>query len=331
MFKNKKGMFYLLLASILIMVMIYIFIAYKEYRYTDRQKVVETRLRTINDFIKSIDTDSDRVIYISGFRALIAMEDYVARSGQYFNNRSHMEESFRLAFYNGTVNGTQVDVLVNASYKDYLDKLRVIAGRIGLDIDINVTGITLYHQSPWSVTVNVTTLVNITDRKGLANWHFPKIYHAEVSLTNIRDPVYSVAAYGRVPNTIRKSSITDFVNDSNNDTTNLMIHINNSYYVESTLAPSFLMRMEGNWSASEYGIESLVNIHELDIQLVNYSHTRSIVDYVLFGNASGYNVTLCNFPDMGSMYDWFVIDSNHSTVSNDPYELNSTELERMPC
>ena len=83
-----------------------------------------------------------------------------------------------------------------------------------------------------------------------------KDYNTSVSLINIRDPIYSVYTYGRVPNTIRITNVTDYVNDSNNDTSQLRYHINHSFYVENILSPSFLMRLEGNFSKSPYGIES---------------------------------------------------------------------------
>lgn len=311
--RNKKGVFYLLIAVLFVAVMVFVFLAYKQYAYTDRQKVVETRVRTINDFIKDIDVDSKRVIYISGFRALIALEDHVARTGDYLNDS---EELFRIAFYNGTVNGTHVDILVNSSYSDYLGKLNLIAGKIGITIDINTTNIILYHETPWSVSVNVTNHINITDTRGLANWEFDKTYSTDVSLMNIRDPVYSVYTYGRIPNTIRRSNITvDYVNDTNNDTTWLLYLINNSFYIENDLAPSFLMRLKGNFSNSTHGIESLVYVPELIYQGVNYSTTRSIVDYILFTNVIGYGATACV---VDNMPNWFRIDLNHTSK----YEVN---------
>ena len=310
--RNREGVFYVLISALFIIVMILVFLAYKEYAYTDRQKVIETRIMTINDFIKDIDSDSKRVIYISGFRSLIALEDYVASTGEYLNNT---EELFRIAFYNGTVNGTAVEILENSSYSDYLEKLRVIAGRIGLDLDLNVTNITLYHDSPWSIHVIVTTHVNIADKKGLAKWDFYKDYNTSVSIINIRDPVYSVATKGRIPNTIRITNITDYVDDATNDTTNLLLHINNSFYTENALAPSFLMRLEGNFSSSPYGIESLVYLPELAVQGVSYSTTKSIVDYILFSNITGYEEKACNVDNMPS---WFKIDLNHTAK----YEVN---------
>jgi hypothetical protein len=312
----------MLLTSVFIMVMILVFLAYKEYAYTDQQKVVETRINTINDFIKSIESDSKRVIYISGFRSLIALEDYVARSGQYFNNMSDIEDHFRVAFYNGTVNGTAVDILTNSSYKEYLSRLKVIADKVGIDIDINVTGITLYHDSPWSVNVIVSTNVNLTDQRGVAKWEFDKNYTTSVSIINIRDPVYSVSTYGRAPNTIRISNFTDFVN-ATNDTTNLSYHVNNSYYMANSLAPDFLMRLEGNFSNSTHGIESFVYIPKLIDQVVNYNTTKSIVDYVLFSNITGYETKACNVQNMPS---WFKIDINHTQAPSPNYieSLNYT-------
>ena len=310
MLNNKKGLFYLFLSILFVVIMILVFLAYKEYTYVDRQKVIETRIQTINDFIKDIDADSKRVIYISGFRALIAVEDYVASSGRYLNDS---EEIFRIAFYNGTVNGTDVEILENSSYYDYLERLRLIADRIGLDIDINVTDITLYHDSAWSVNVIVTTQVNITDKKGLAKWDFDKDYNTSVSLMNIRDPVYSVYTFGRVPNTIRISNISknDFVDElNNNDTTQLQVHVNSSLYAENTLAPSFLMRLKGNFSSSPYGIESFVFIPELQVQEVSYSDSRSIIDYILFSNITGYQTKACYVDHMDN---WFKIDINHTS------------------
>lgn len=313
--KNKRAMFYLLVSSIFIAVMVVVFLAYKEYSYIDKQKVFETRIRTINDFIKSIDTDSDRVMYISGFRSLIALEDFVARTGVYLNDT---EEYFRIAFYNGTVNGSKVDVLINSSYYDYLEKLKVIAGRMGMNIDINVTGITLFHLTPWTIGVNVTCQINLTDQRGLARWDFTKIYHTNVSIISIRDPLYSVATIGRVPNTIRISNITDFVG-SDNDTANLMYHVTKSLYLNNSLAPSFLMRFEGNFSNSAYGIESFVNIPDLISQGVPYNNSRSIIDYVLFNNITGYENITCSVQNITDAYPWFKIDTNHTMPPSPEY------------
>ncbi len=313
--RGKKGLLYVFIACLFVVVMMIVFLAYKQYSYSDRQKVVQTRIMTVNEFIKDIDFDSKRVIYISAFRSLIALEDHVAQTGEYLDDS---EELFRIAFYNGTINGTAVEILENSTYSDYLERLNVISRRIGLAVDINVTDITLYHDSPWSVNVIVSTHVNVTDSRGLARWEFDKDYETSVNLTNIRDPIYSVSTYGRVPNTIRRTNISDSEFVVDNETTGLMTHINSSFYHENILAPSFLMRLAGNFSPSLHGIESLVNLQELVVQGVGYNASRSIVDYVLFANQTEFVRDWCYVDNMPS---WFRIDVNHTEI----YELEGLD------
>ncbi len=328
--------------------LITVFLIYKEYSYTDQQKVTENRITTINDFIRSIDTDSKRVIYISGFRALIAMEDYIAKTGRYLNgtinDTQNPENLFRCAFYYGTVNvsstncsnGSVVDVLKNSTYSDYLNKLREIASTVGIDINItvpNITGVYFYQETPWQVIVNVTVQVNLSDRnlscntsQCLARWNFNKAYSANISIINLRDPVYIVATYGKVQNAIRITNTTDFV--INKDPAGLMNHIRNMSYNASSLAPNFLMRLAGrlNESSACCGIESFVYIPNLLSQGLSYNTSRSIIDYILFnsGNVSVYeNVTLCvqNITD-NPAYSWFKIDVNH-TVTPSPHYIDN--------
>ncbi|MBN1793143.1 hypothetical protein JW826_05660 [Candidatus Woesearchaeota archaeon] len=303
---GKKGLFYIYISSVLLLILIIVFFIYKEYKFTDRQKVMETRLIAVNDFLKDMEYDSKRVIYVSGFRSLIALEDYVSQRGQYLNDT---EEIFRIAFYNGTVNGTAVDVLQNSSYSDYLGKLQEISRRIGIDVFVNVTNITLYHDSPWSVKVIISARILVNDTRGLANWDFAKNYTTSVPLTNIKDPLYSIGTYGKIPNPIRQTNVSDYVLSPSNNTENLQIHLNNSFYIENTKAPSFLMRLSGNFSPSPYGIESLVYLPELDTQGVEYDSDKSLVDYVFFTNLTGYALLAC---DVDNMPSWFKIDLNHT-------------------
>ena len=316
---GKKGAFYIYVSSLFLIIVIIIFVVHNKYQYADKQKVLETRILAINDFLKDVEFDSKRVIYVSGFRSLIAIEDYVSKTGSYLNDTEYM---FKVAFYNGTVNGTKVDVLENASYSDYLVKLKLLSQQIGIDVYLNVTDVVLYQESPWSVKVIVQAHVYVNDTKGLAEWEFEKNYTTEVPLQNIRDPVYSVGTLGKVPNAIRPTNVTDFVDDATNETYGLQEHINSTYYISNTDAPSFLMRLSGNFSPSPYGIESLVYIPELDTQGVTYSSSKSIVDYVFFTNVTGYNQDACSVDNMPS---WFRIDLNHTNK----YEVN--QLDYSVC
>ena len=350
--ENRKGVFYLLLTAIFISVMVIVFLSYHEYSFTNKQKVVETRVMALNDFIKSIESDSKNVIRITGYRALIALEDYVATTSlEYFANDSDMQEHFKKAFYygnftvncttnanciaNGTLNYTQMDILNDSAYINYLQKLKGIAAKLGIDIDVNVTDVLFSQSSPWSVEVVVTTNIIISDQKNLSSWNFSRNYTTSVSIINIRDPVYSVSTLGKARNPIRAwPDNLAFV--IGNDTTNIMNFTNNSYYVNNTLAPSFLMRFEGrlNESSACCGIESFVNIPKLSDQGIPYNSSRSIVDYIYFSDnanitASYSNVT-CYVQNITTTptYYWFKIDVNHTKSPSPNYIGN---LNRTLC
>ena len=86
-----------------------------------------------------------------------------------------------------------------------------------------------------------------------------------------------------------------------NDTSILEEHLLESYYINHTDAPSFLMRFKGDFSASPFGIESMVNVEELFEQGL-FKKNRSVIDYLYFGNSSttGIGKDYCDFTDLDS-------------------------------
>ena len=91
------------------------------------------------------------------------------------------------------------------------------------------------------------------------------------------------------------------------DVSNLQKHVDNSLYINSSLAPSFLDRLQGKLSANANGIESLVNLQKLSNQGLSIS-SKSVVDYIYFSsnNPSSYNIN--------GMYNWFRLDNDHLDI-----------------
>jgi hypothetical protein len=91
-------------------------------------------------------------------------------------------------------------------------------------------------------------------------------------------------------------------------------HINNSYYIENPLAPSFLERLEGNLTGGNNvaGIESIINYLEIENALgpENVFSSRSVVDYEYF---KGSNNPTNNYVSMG-LPAWFKLDSDHEST-----------------
>lgn len=309
---NKKGYAYLLTAAILIAIVLIVFLTVERYKFQDRQEIDEVRIKTLNDFVKGFNDDVKRATYISAFRTLLALEDNIATTGIFFNNT---EEQFKETFYYGTINGKQVAIVNDSSMLDYLGRINNISNSMNINSQINITNIALSHKDPWTLLVKVSASVNISDVNRLASWNYEKEFETELPIENLRDPLYSTFTNNRVPNTVIKNPYSELINDSNNDTANLEGLINNSYYVESADAPSFLMRFENDTSADPNGIESIVNVKDISDQDITVYSDRIKIDYMYFNDISASKI--CDFEGLDTDYA-LVLPANRA----DEYEVN---------
>ena len=147
--------------------------------------------------------------------------------------------------------------------------------------------------------------MEVRDNKQTSSWSINKDVSTNLSITGLEDPLYVVNSYGRVSNTIRASPFEHFVIGSSID--NLLEQINKSYYISTNMSPTYLMRLEGDLSSSEIGIESLVNLQEFIDQSLTIKG-RSAVDYIYFGDQITVNHRINGTPS------WFKLDSEHLSV-----------------
>ena len=91
------------------------------------------------------------------------------------------------------------------------------------------------------------------------------------------------------------------------DVSNLKKHVENSYYINSSLAPGFLNRLQGKLSSNANGIESLVNLQKLSNQGITIK-SKSVVDYIYFSENNP-----VSYPIIG-MQNWFRIDEAHLDI-----------------
>ncbi len=282
----------------------------------EKHEAIIQRILTFNDFLNNIESDLKRLSRITGFRAFLAMEDYIASHGVFLNNT---EETFKEVFYSGFVNGVEEPIMENSSLKYYLEHLQEKASQIGLSLTITVENISLRQVSPWTVEVALTLTINASDVNGLMSWNYQTTTESEFSIIDLRDPLYSVNTAGKVHNTIRQSNVTDFI-IGDNDTSPLMQHVINGFYKASTKAPSFLMRFTNNLSNSSFGIESLVYIPLLTAQNLQVDESKSIVDYLYFSNVTG----TAQVYDCENLPEWFRIDYDHES----DYDIDSLNCTR---
>lgn len=310
MCKNKRAIFFTFVAIILLSALVFSFSIYSRYRMRTRGLVIETRVNTMNSFMKDIDKDIIRGGFISSHRSILTMVEYVSANGVYIDN---VEDRFEEVFLNGTINSSAQALMSDTTFNDWISRMQSQGGKINLELDFNINSITINHSEPWRVDVYIDTNIYVNDASDIAAWNVTRMIKTVVPIEGFEDPIYAINTNAKVLNIVNKTPFTDFVT-GNNDTSNLQSHTDNSYYVAWSSAPSFLMRIEGNLSASPYGIESLINLQKLIDRGIDVEE-RSVVDHVYWSNKSVSSYNINNMPS------WFMMDDE-----NNPDE-NMTHLE----
>jgi hypothetical protein len=317
-FMNRRGYFYTV--SVLFFAAIFLAVFFAQSDISEPVTAQQERVASMDDFISDLHRDIDRAAFIAGFRSLIALEEHVADSGEYLTNLS---ANFTEAFTNGSVGGEAYEVLDNSTFQDYITRVQQEAQQFGLRLNITLLNVTLYHISPWQVSVDYAANISVNDSRGTSRWYYTQFFSTQVNLFGLRDPLYSVETNNKLPNSIdRFDNFDEFVDDAGdaNDTTVLQAFLSEGYYTASDLAPNFLMRFTGNFSADEFGIESLVNLEDLDAQGEIVSTTRSVVDHVYFTTAGS-----ADWCSVQNMPEYFRLDDEHRIQ----FEID--ELDYSPC
>lgn len=298
---NKRGIFFTALVLVIITLF---FITYTIYNDIGEEKSTRQRVETLNSFLFSTEQDMSRQLYIAGFRSIFLIEDRIIKSGSYV---TPLDTHFQNAFFNGTMFSEPQTLLVGATFSDMQTTINEKADKISAYVTLSNPVLSVSQEDPWNVKLTLTTQLYMSDASNSdqASWNKTQVTVAYVPVTHFEDPLYLINTNGLITNKITKTPFTTFVSGSN--VANLTTHVENSYYTASTLAPSFLNRLQGINTASPVGIESLVNLEEVSLKGVTILD-KSIVDYIYF---SSQNPTASPIQGMPS---WFKIDQPHLAV-----------------
>jgi hypothetical protein len=205
---------------------------------------------------------------------------------------------------NGTINGETQSLMADTTFMDWVDSMKEQGSSININIDFDIESITINQSDPWAVDVYIEANIFVEDVTEIARWNTTKIITSSIPIEGFEDPTYAVKTNGKILNVINKTPYTSFV--SGTDTSNLQSHTTNSYYLAWSTGPSFLMRLEGDFSSSPQGIESLINLQKL-IDQGEETSARSVVDHIYWSNKS---VTSY---DIDYMPGWFMMDDEYNS------------------
>jgi hypothetical protein len=302
---KKRAIFYSILSILFVSLAVFALITYSSAnRLRSQMYVVETRVYAMNDLSSDIEDDLGREMYISGYRALSAVVNYVVTSGTFV---ADTQNSFEEAFMNGTVENSSSALMADSTFPDWLARIQSIGDKLNVDISMKLSNLTIYHVAPFQVNVSADVELNLTDPE-VANWSRRLKISRTIAIDGFEDPVYVVNTYGKMTNrlnsTIYESRYTKGSGASFNPV-NLSMHANNSLYAQNVNAPSYLMRIENNLGASQFGIESMVNINALKEHGIT-AKQKTVIDYIYFSDSSPASYKVKKMPA------WFMIDISRS-------------------
>ena len=290
--RNKKGIFFTLAAIALATIILLSFNVYTGYRLKDKMEVIEIRIGTMNNFIKDLENDIDNAIFISGFRGLLSLEDYMMENDKFFDpdgsDAPKRDDAFSDAFLYGTIDSDKMSLMEDNNFINWTKRMVAEANKTDINLEFNVDSVSIRHTSPWIVEITVQLDITVKDKKNTASWIITnKDYTGQINITGeykagidkdkFVDPLYLIEYNGDVNNTIRATPYSNWPDD-------LSSHLNGYYYIENTDAPSYLDRFENNPGPDSNGIESLVTERLKDAGIAINSG-KSAVDYLYFGTS----------------------------------------------
>lgn len=294
--KNKKAVIFTTLTIVMLSLF---FLGFSMFALVQNRDAINDRVESLNNFVFSVEEDLPRQLYISGFRSIFLFEKMILESGSYISN---FNSTFEELFYNGTLYGENQDLMIGATFSEIIDNINIKANKVNANISLSNPFIEIFQEDPWNIKIILRVDMKIKDNAELVLWNKTKEIISYIPIQGFEDPLYIVNGNGLVSNKINKTIYSDFVDGT--DVSNLLEHLENSYYIESSDAPSFIDRLQGKTSANINGIESLVYLPKLSAQGISIKD-KCVVDYIYFSN----NNPSVNI--VSGMPSWFKIDDSH--------------------
>lgn len=314
-----KGIFYSIMIALFMIPILALIVFYSQVT-TSQNIATEIRADEMQYFSESIEEDLSRFIQINGKRALVAVIN-LTQNGTVLDNAP-----LRLAeiIENGTLYGNQT-FADQKNLTMWEKNISDIASRSGFDINLKIMSFNVTQNDSFSLLFSTLVYLNISDAS--ADIGISKNLTAEtsVSIENIIDPLYLNRTNGKIFKTIKRSPHMPFnkITVSSPDFVNLTNDIKNDFYQNSTDGPSFLDRLEGKLTNhyQPYGLESFVNLQDLQSVGLPINSLLSDLDYQYWANVHGYYINVSYQSD--PIYHWFRIGADNYYVENGLLNMTS--------
>ena len=312
---NRKGIFFTFIAITLIAVLLLVFTPQADISLQKNTQAIDTRISVVDNYITDLENRYfETILRASAYKAILSMVYYMNSTGSYITN---FDASFSEIMVTGKINGIPIDsitgkkIMENNTLADWSNKIIGIAkDTLNVNTTITIINVSGFQTKPWNIDSSL--LVNYSVQSNVADWKRSALITATISIEGLNDPYYLVNTNKAHTNQIKKSSVE--FNEWN--IAKAREHLRNGTYVhwENSDAPSFLMRLTNNMSASSCcGIESFVNPNKITPS----DQRESYADYFFWQHKFANNCTqLYNITGLWDEFRYFKLDFEHVTRYN---------------
>ncbi len=306
---SKKGMFFTLMTILMMAIMLFIFILPSYSSRTEGMVPIENKVKAMDLFLRDVERDIERGLYISSFRSVLAMETAIINDEDFLVDS---QAAFNEALMNGTIENVEYSVMSASLFTDWINRITAQADELNMVLTITVHETGIEHSDPWTLESYANVTIDFTDHSNLAQWNRTMIVRSHLNINGFEDPLMIINSGGRMTSVINQSFFVGNVTELPGNYWNVskfMIHANDSLYAANPAAPSFLMRFENNMGSSPYGIEGFINTKVFSDSGLSVNEQASIIDYLYWADMPGTYL-------INATPSWVKLDLEHVTYYN---------------
>ncbi|MBI5224666.1 hypothetical protein HY989_02255 [Candidatus Micrarchaeota archaeon] len=307
--KKSRGIIYSLITLMLVLPLLVYLMAYVDTSAArDEVAVLKIRGIELSNYVHSINEDVPRIFKITASRALIAAVNEIDINGTPLDDANMRITELMV---NSTIYGQNSSFMNGSTLTGWASRMSNLGTKYGLMTNISFLNVSVKPYDSFTLEFSMVLFVNSTDSDGtvtIARYYNESYF---LSLDGFEDFLYSLNTKGFAKRIIHQypgyvANVSDV--DSLTST---------GYYLNSTLGPSYLDRMEGKlFQQSKYvsqtnrqiGLESIVDIQKLLQVGQTISANQTDVDYQYFNSTFIQGCAV-----VGSSTSWLKLDATHAT------------------
>lgn len=197
--RPKKGIIYTLFVMAFL-ISLSIFVMVQGNNYWGSLVGDKVRSDEVGFFANGVRDDLGRGVLISGRKAVLSLVNNETDTGIFV---AAANDSIAELLQNGTLAGTQLDIMTNSTVSAWTLALQKIAKGRGIELNISMNDLRIYPASAFDVAVVSNTTIIVYDPLTKIKYNRTFLLNELVSVEELEDPYITIKSFAVRRNTIR--------------------------------------------------------------------------------------------------------------------------------